>query len=490
MSAEIRSPCRPSCNASTSHDSPPFGTIGPWLRGLSEIETSRIRTALRELLASTPRGQIPRIDRCSLDQRIAAIDRALNRQLDALLHHPAIKQLEARWRGLAFVTERIAAGGSVRVEFLAASTQELAIDFEESPEFTQSGLYNLVYTRALATYGASPYGLLCGDFSSGPERHDLDLLRAIARVCAAAQVPFVGNASAGLLGVRDFAELAGLADVEASIAGAASRRWRALRADPNARYLGLCLPRFLLRAPIDVDRQPDSILRYREHIRDERDLLWGHASLAFTVRVAEAFHRYRWCVSILGSQLCEVIPADPPGLRSTCSVDLLVSRRLEGELTTSGLISMAYDRRLGGLTFHAAPSLASAPSETSCDELHTQLQYVFLSGRVAHYLRRIERDTLGAWDDPRQLEASLQAWLRRHVADLEDAHWETRSRRPFRRAKLQLERTPSGWIRVQLEIEPHFTHHGAPIVLTTNSRLDSAALQEHPHDANDPTPRP
>ncbi len=485
MSAEIRT-----SGHRRPESYPPFGTIGAWLRGLPQTEAQGIRTALRELLLDAPAGDIPRIDRCTIDRRIATIDRALSRQIDALLHHPAVKELEARWRGLAFVLERIDSGSCVRVEFLSTSVEELAVDFDESPEITQSGLYNLVYTRALATYGAPPYGLLCGDFSSGPERSDLDLLRAIGRVCAAAQVPFVGNAKAELLGVHDFAELAGLADVEASIAGAAGLRWRACRADANARYVGLCLPRFLLRAPIDVDRQPNSALRYREFIRDERDLLWGHASLAFTVRVAEAFHRYRWCVSILGSQLCEVIAADPPGLRSTCSVDLLVSRRLEGELTANGLISMTYDRRLGGLTFHAAPSLASPASEALCDELNTQLPYVFLSGRVAHYLRRIERDTLGAWDDPRQLEASLQTWLRRHVADLEDAHWETRSRRPFRRAKLQLERTQSGWIRVRLEVEPHFTHHGAPIVLTTHSRLDPAATQERAPDVDPPMPRP
>ncbi|HGG57897.1 MAG TPA: hypothetical protein ENK31_08900, partial [Nannocystis exedens] len=286
-------PAKIASSSSKARSFPPFGTIGGWLRGLPQSQAQGIRRALREFLSTASEGEIPSIDRCTIDRRIAAIDRALSRQLDALLHHPEVKQLEARWRGLAFVVDRIASDKIVRVEFLSTSLEELAIDFDESPEITQSGLYNLVYTRALATYGAPPYGLLCGDFSSGPGRCDLDLLRAISRVCAAAQVPFVGNASAELLGVRNFAELAGLADIEASIAGAAGLRWRAIRADPNARYVGLCLPRFLLRAPIDVDRQPSSTLRYREFIRDEQDLLWGHASLAFTVRVAEAFHRYR-----------------------------------------------------------------------------------------------------------------------------------------------------------------------------------------------------
>ncbi len=469
MSAEIRP------------KSAPYGSLRPWLRGLQEGEAEAIRRGLRRLL----REGVDRITQDALDRRILAIDRSLSAHLDRILHHPSVQHLEARWRGLAFVVRNLEHAADVRLELLSASPEELAQDFAESPAFTDSGLYERVYTRALATYGAPPYGLLCGDFATGPGRTEIDLLRAIGKVCAAAQVPFVGNADATLLGVREFAEVPGLADVAASIRGAAGQSWSALRDDPNARYLGLCLPRFLLRAPIDVARRTDSPLRYRERIDDDDDRLWGHASLAFTVRVAEAFRRYRWCVSILGSTLCPVIPARPPGLDEACAVDLLVSRRLEGALSAEGFTALTYDRRAQGLTLHAAPSLAGHRADAPRDELNTQLPYVFLSGRIAHYLRRIERDTIGAWDDPKQLEKALKTWLRRHVADLEDAHWETRSRRPLRRAELRLQRTPGGWVRVRLELEPHFTHHGAPIVLTTHSRLDLSAPERIAH-ADDP----
>lgn len=470
MSAEIR-PSRPRSSDSAA----PFGTLSPWLRATPAAEAEGVREALRILLED----EVATITQSTLDRRISAIDRALSAQLDLLLHDPALQRLEARWRGLAFVVEHIPTAGDVRLELLSVSPEELALDFADAPEITDSGLYERVYTRALATYGAPPYGLLCGDFATGPASHDLDLLRAISRVCAAAQVPFVGNAEAELLGVKDFAELPGLADLGASIRGAAGRRWESLRRDPNARYLGLCLPRFLLRSPVDVDRETRSPLRYRERIRGDADLLWGHASLTFAVRAAQAFARYRWCVSILGSTLCPVIPACPPDLDASCSVDLLLSRRLEGELAAAGFVAVTYDRRLRGLTLHSAPSIAEHPAHTPHAELSTQLPYVFLSGRVAHYLRRIERDTIGAWDDPKRLEVALRTWLRRHVADLEDAHWETRARRPLRRADLHLSRTPGGWIRVRLELEPHFTHHGAPIVLTTHSRLDPASPADH-----------
>ncbi|MCA9659556.1 MAG: type VI secretion system contractile sheath large subunit [Myxococcales bacterium] len=469
MSAEItRPPTRP------------FGPVGPWLRAYPAEEAAAIRAGLRALAFGD--APAPTIDLATIDRRILAIDHAVAAQLDALLHHPKLQALEARWRGLALLVERVDPSAGIRVELLSATVDELALDFAEAPELPHAGLFRLVYTRALATYGGAPYGLLCGDFASGPAAADLELLRAIGRVAAAAQVPFVGNARPELLGVESFTELVDLVDVGAALDGAAGRRWRALRAATSARYLGLALPRFLLRAPYDVDADSAAPLPYREAARVECDLLWGHASIAFAIRVAEAFRRYRWCVNILGSRHCGVIEAALPGVpREYATVDLMVSRRLEGALAREGLIAAAFDRRACGLTFHAAPSLA-APlegDEPPRRELNTQLPYVFLSGRVAHYIRRIERDTVGTWDDPRQIEAPLRAWLRRYVADLDDAHWETRSRRPFRRAELRLRRAPGGWVRARLEIEPHFTHHGAPIVLTTDGRLDPAHNPEH-----------
>ncbi|MEZ4385216.1 MAG: type VI secretion system contractile sheath large subunit [Nannocystaceae bacterium] len=469
---------------------PPFGAIDLWLREHPAEEAAAIREGLRALaFADAPAATV---DLTTIDRRILEIDRALAGYLDAILHHPRVQALEARWRGLALLVDRVDAGAGVRVELLSATVDELALDFAEAPELPHAGLFRLVYTRALATYGGAPYGLLCGDFASGPEAADLELLRAVGLVAAAAQVPFVGNASPDLLGVASFAELVDLGDVGAALDGAAGRRWRALRRASCARYLGLALPRFLLRAPYDVDRDPAAALPYREGAQTERELVWGHASVALAIRVAEAFRRYRWCVNILGSRHCGAIEAAPPGVpREHPTVDLLVSRRLEGALAREGLVAMSFDRRACGLTFHTAPSLAAAPDvagQGAAVELSTQLPYVFLSGRVAHYIRRIERDTVGAWDDPRQLEAPLRAWLRRYVADLDDAHWETRSRRPFRRASLQLRRAPGGWVRARLELEPHFTHHGAPIVLTTDGRLDPAFRPEHTddHDPGDP----
>lgn len=474
---------------------------GPLLRSLDlllAIDDAAAKGALGEVLrvllgaGAFALGDGEPLDLTAIDRRIAAIDRALARALDAILHHPALQELEARWRGLRFVVDRIDAAENIRLEILCASREDLQRDFAESPELAHSGLHAHVYTRALATHGGHPYGLLCADFAVSRDLEDLALLRACAAVAALAHVPFVANAGVDFFGVASLAELPGLGDLGAHFEGPHFAAWQRLRREPTARYLALCAPRFLLRAPYNVECAPALPLRYREGLGGgEASLLWGHASLAFVVRVAAAFARFRWCVEILGARACPGIAIGEDGLARPihgpwipCPVEALVSRRLQEDLTRAGLIALTYDRRSETLSFDAAPSLYhdEGPSPIS-----GQLPYVFLAGRIAHYLKRIQRDTIGTWEDTRALQQVLDAWLRRYVADVDDPHWETRVRRPFRRATLTLDPHPrhEGWVACHLNLEPHLTHNGAPIVLAIVGRLDRSGAAERWSAADD-----
>lgn len=469
---------------STNHDAAPIGSLRLVLALADADAPDALIEALRLVLlpgGGALGGDEP-LDLAAIDLRLVAVDRAITRLLDAILHHPALQALEARWRGLRFVVDRIDARENIVVEILDASKEDLRRDFEESPELAHSGLHAHVYTRALATYGGHPYGLLCADFTVSPTAEDLALLRACAAVAALAHVPFIANAGVEFFGVRSLAELPGLGDLGAHFEGPHFAAWQRLRREPWARYLGLCAPRFLLRAPYNVECTPSLPLRYREGLTGgDASLLWGHASLAFAVRIAAAFARYRWCVEILGARACPGITVPDLGLQTPidgpwipCPIEALISRRLQEDLTEAGLIALIYDRRSATLSFDVAPSLFRDEGPTP---ISGQLPYVFLAGRIAHYLKRIQRDSIGTWEDTRALQHVLDAWLRRYVADVDDPHWETRVRRPFRRAALTIDPHPrkEGWVACHLDLEPHLTHNGAPIVLAIVGRLDRSA---------------
>ena len=116
--------------------------VSDLLEARTSVETLRAWAARRVGLAE-------RLTRAALLVRlgedIAAIDSALTRQIDTILHHTRFQQLESSWRGLAWMVGQAldandAADGPARVEIriLSVTKRELARDRSEAVEFDRS----------------------------------------------------------------------------------------------------------------------------------------------------------------------------------------------------------------------------------------------------------------------------------------------------------------------------------------------------------------
>ncbi len=433
------------------------------------------------------------LDEVLLDLQIAECDRRLHAQIDEILHHPRVQALEAAWRGLALVVERIDFDENICVEVLQCSKQDLLDDFAEASELPRSGLYQIVYARAIGTYGAYPYGLLCADYDFGPGAEDVSLLRQCAAVAAVAHAPFIANVNPDLFHLPDFTTLPRLRDFPAALAGPRLRVWDALRASEDARYLGLCLPRVLLRLPHDFHTDPGAPLPYRETITHHRELLWGRPSFVFALLAAGSFARHRWCVHLLGSRAAAGADQqrwDYPslgGLWQRPPLECLISARVEQALAEEGLIGLVYERSTGRARLVSAASVQRPRHTfTTSDEeraalagerLGAQLPYIFLVSRLAHYLKCVQRERIGTWSDRSALQRELELWLRQFVSDQDDAQWEVRARRPLRRASVQVEAVEgqTGWYRCRLQLQPHLTHNSASFTLSLFGKLDRPA---------------
>ena len=123
-----------------------------------EIAKGGVGAFIAHMLAPAHRGE--KIDKVLVDAMIAEIDRKLSAQLDAILHAPELQKLESSWRGLKHLVDRTDFRENVRIEILSTRKDELASDFEDSPEITKSGLYRLAYSAEYGTFGGQPYGLM------------------------------------------------------------------------------------------------------------------------------------------------------------------------------------------------------------------------------------------------------------------------------------------------------------------------------------------
>lgn len=447
------------------------------------------RRALALLLRALPRdARSEAVDAVLIDLVIADLDRRLAAQLDAILHHPTVQALEAAWRSLARLCDRVDFEENIAVELLSCSKEELYDDFSAAPEVPRAGLYQLVYAQAFGVYGGRPYGILCAAFEFGPGAEDLGLLRYCAAVASMAHAPFLANASAELFGLESFAGLPRLRDPAAALVGPRMRLWHALRQTEDARYVGLCLPRVLLREPYDSDADPSQPLRYRESTHVHTDMLWGPASFELTAIAAASFARHRWCVYVLGSRaaaVAEQLRADYPSLRGLWSrmpLECQVTGRIEHALAEEGFIPLVYERPSGRACVLSAPSVrlprrfieGEGDAAAVSERLGAQLPYMFLISRLAHYLKCVQRERVGSWLDRSALERELDLWLRGYVSDQDDAQWEVRARRPFRRASIRVEAVEgqAGWYRCHLDLQPHLTHNSAAFTLSLIGKLD------------------
>jgi len=270
--------------ASPPTGAPPLSSRGLLEEALSATETrgsaqpgralDDFQNVLREIVAPyvepKPDPQRPEL--------IAQVDAVIGGQMRALLHQPDFQALEALWRGVFFLVRRLSTGVDLKILLLDVTKQELAAD--------------LVATYALLIEGSDPWAVLAGDYSFDAGGEDLAVLARMAAVARHAGAPFLAAASPRVLGCESLA------------ATPEPRRWRsesgpewdALRALPQASWLGLALPRFLLRLPYGKQTESTEAFAFEEFPAEPRHehYLWGNPALACAYLLGEAFTQSGW----------------------------------------------------------------------------------------------------------------------------------------------------------------------------------------------------
>jgi len=432
-----------------------------------------------------------KLSKAVLDDMIAELDQRLSRQMDEILHHPEFQRLESAWRSLAFLVERTDFRENNRIELLNASKEELLDDFEDAPEVAQSGLYKTVYSAEYGQFGGKPYGAIIGNFQFTPGAQDVRLLQSLAAVAGMAHAPFIAAASPQFFGCDDFTGLPNLKELSSILEGPQYAKWQSFRESEDARYVGLALPRFLLRLPYDDAANPVKSFSYREYVSDSHHrYCWGNAAFAFATRLTESFTHFRWCANIIGPQGGGTVQELPlhqyqalGALQTKIPTEVLVSERREFELAEAGFIALTMRKGSDNAAFFSANSVQKAKffgnnregkdAELNC-KLGLQLPYVFIVSRLAHYLKVIQREHIGSWKERGDLENELNLWIRQYVSDMDNPMPGVRSRRPLRQAEVAVSEVPGepGWYRVGLKVTPHFKYMGAYFTLSLVGKLE------------------
>ncbi|VVN92454.1 type VI secretion system contractile sheath large subunit [Pseudomonas fluorescens] len=454
------------------------------------IAKQGVAAFISEILQSGEHDQL--INKHRVDQMIAEIDHALGKQVDVILHQPAYQELESAWRGLKLLVDRTDFRENIKLEVLHVTKDELLEDFDNAGDITRSGLYKHVYTAGYGQFGGEPVATIVGNYTFGPSSADIKLLSYMASIGAMAHAPFVAAAGPEFFNLQGFEDLPNLKEVKDIFEGPRHTKWRSLRESEDARYLALGMPRFLLRQPYDPLENPAGSFMYEEAIDGQHDnYLWGNTAYLIASRINDSFARYRWCPNIIGPQSGGAVDDLPVHLydafgqlQAKIPTEVLISDRKEFELSEEGFMPLTMRKDSDNAAFFSANSVQRPKNFPKTREgqeaqtnykLGTQLPYLFIVNRLAHYIKVLQREQIGSWKERQDLERDLNMWLKQYVADQENPSSDVRSRRPLRAARIEVQDVEGnpGWYQVSLAVRPHFKYMGANFEISLVGRLDT-----------------
>jgi type VI secretion system protein ImpC len=212
-------------------------------------------------------------------EMISKVDAATSEAMRALLHQPAFQELEAAWRAVFFLIQRLETGPELKLYLLDVSKAELAAELEAARnDLRESDLWRLLVQQTVGTPGGQPWAVLASDYFFNQTPGDLKLLARLGAIAHEAGAPFLAGSSPRML------------------ENVTTSAFCQIRKLPQAPWIGLALPRFLLRLPYGSETSPTEQFAFEEvqGVPEHESYLWGNPVFACVCLLGEAFSRAGW----------------------------------------------------------------------------------------------------------------------------------------------------------------------------------------------------
>ncbi|GLS21620.1 type VI secretion protein EvpB [Labrys miyagiensis] len=457
----------------------------------SEVENA-VTTLVRQALEDTSLVKDDVLD--TIDSMIAKLDQQLSIQLNEVIHAPEFQKLESAWRGLNYLVFNSETDVTLKIRFMNVSKEELYREFKVYPgaRWDQSPIFKKLYEAEYGQLGGDPYGCLVGDYYFDHSPPDVQLLRDISKISAAAHAPFFAAANPSLFGMDSWNELSNPRDIGKVFDTPDYAAFRGLRDQPDSRYVGLCMPRVLARQPYGAKSEPVEEFAFEEDTDGHQGAkyAWMNAAYAMATNVNRAFKEYGWTVRIRGVQSggevvnlpTHTFPTDDGGIDLKCPTEIAISDRREAEISKSGLLPLIHRKNTDKAAFIGAQSLykphkMDTDEATASENLSARLPYMFAVSRFAHYLKCMVRDKIGSTMEQDQLQKWLQTWINRYVdGDPKNSTEAIKAKRPLAAAKVEVfpdEENP-GYYGARFFLRPHYQLEGMDIGISLVSRLPNS----------------
>ncbi len=273
----------------------PSGKLSDFARLIGQTqEPSPRKSPVDELIKQVMAPYIVPAPHPDQDELIAAVDEALSATMRRILHHPDLQALEALWRSVDLLTRELETSNQLQIVLYDITAEEIAADLSSTDALESSGLYELIVEKPITNQRLGPPSVLIGNYIFEISPPHAELLGRISQIAAAAGAPFIAGISTDCLIQRDPNEIHPLI----------TESWSTLRQMRQANYIGLTVPRFMLRWPYGVATEPIESFNFEEFTPQAGlgSMLWANGSILAGLLLGKTFVDQGLSGMKLGSQ--------------------------------------------------------------------------------------------------------------------------------------------------------------------------------------------
>lgn len=461
----------------------------------SERAKEAVTSAVQTLAESVMQDAVTISDDvvATIQSIIAEIDKRLSDQINLILHHEEFQKLEGAWRGLHHLVNNTETDEMLKIRVMNISKKDLHKTLKKfkGTSWDQSPIVKKVYEEEYGQFGGHPFGCLVGDYHFDHSPPDVELLGEMSKVAAASHAPFITGAAPTVMAMDSWQELSNPRDLTKIFTTPEYAAWRSLRESEDAKYVGLCMPRYLARLPYGSKTDPVEEFAFEEDTgsADHSRYTWANSAYAMAVNINRSFKMYGWCSQIRGVEAggaveglpVHTFPTDDGGVDMKCPTEIAIADRREAELAKNGFMPLLHRKNSDFAAFIGAQSLQKPaqyddPDATANANLAARLPYLFASCRFAHYLKCIVRDKVGTFKERDDIQRFLQSWVLQYV-DGDPAHSSdaVKARKPLAAAEVVVEDIEGdpGNYSAKIYLRPHYQLEGLTASLRLVSKLPS-----------------
>lgn len=214
------------------------------------------------------------------DHLVATVDSGLAAAMRSVLHNPDFQAFEALWRSVDLMVRRLETDETLQIVLYDITAEEFAADLSRADSLENSGLYKLLVEQPALDAAQGAFSVVIGNYQFDQTPPHAELLGRAARVVAQTQTAFIASLATHCLDTKP-------TDLHPLIREA----WDGLARLPESSYLGLALPRFMLRNPYGDNTDPIESFDFEEFNPQTglSGMLWGNPAIIAGFLLGSAF---------------------------------------------------------------------------------------------------------------------------------------------------------------------------------------------------------